>query len=161
MKSLAERLKKREEEKEKERLKRSGRVKSFTVKIPCYGYPSIQTDGDKIYIRKRAEVLLSKIRSNAAWQFCGILKELLTKGDKKEEPKPLENPIAVSEAQPAPSFPATAPVCAEGNSSSDNNLIVHGFSGVIPMDFAITSTSVNDTPRPLRSNNRRRLRIHH
>ena len=153
MKSLAERLKKKEEEREKERLKRSGRIKSFTVKIPRYGCPYIQTDGDMIYIKKRAEVLLSKLRSRAAWQFCDILKELLTKGDKKEEPKPSENPIAVSEAQPAPSFPVD-PVCAE----ADNNL----FSGVIPMDFTIISEGINDTPRPLRyNNNRRRLRIHH
>ena len=85
MKSLAERLKEREARLAREKLRRSGPVKCFTVRVPYCGYPHVNTDGDLIYIKKRAKILIDKIRSTSSWQFYDALKEVIEEMTKHEE----------------------------------------------------------------------------
>jgi hypothetical protein len=77
MKSLAQRLKEKEAKEAKAKLKRSSVVKSFNVKIPWCGCPSVVTEGDTIYIKKRAKKLVDLIQSRAAWQFLKEMKDYL------------------------------------------------------------------------------------
>ena len=77
MKSLAQRLKEKEAKEAKARLKRSDRVKSFSVKMPWCGCPSIVTEGDSLYIKKRAKRVVDLIQSRASWQFFQEMKNCI------------------------------------------------------------------------------------
>jgi hypothetical protein len=77
MKSLAQRLKEKEAKEAKARLKRSDRVKSFSVKMPWCGCPSIVTEGDSLYIKKRAKRVVDLIQSRASWQFFQAMKDYI------------------------------------------------------------------------------------
>jgi hypothetical protein len=112
MKSLAERLKEKEAREAKERLKRSGRVKTFSVKIPLCGCPSLITEGDTIYINQRARKVMKDIRSRSSWQFYQALKDAIAEIDKKREDEEKERRAFYSslDSRPVdPAVPAAAP----------------------------------------------------
>ena len=85
MKSLAERLKEKEAREAKERLKRSGRVRTFPVRIPICGCPLYITEGDKIYMKKRAQIVMKSIRARSSWQFYQELKAVIEEMEKKRK----------------------------------------------------------------------------
>jgi hypothetical protein len=90
VKSLAERLKEKNERLEKERLKRSGPMDSFSIRIPSYPVyiPNnghrFPTDGDVLYIKKRAKIIVNKMRDKCCGCFYEVFKNAILEIDKEE-----------------------------------------------------------------------------
>ena len=147
MKSLAERLKEKEARLAKEKLKRSGPVKCFSVRIPHYGHPHINTEGDLIYIKQRAKAVIDKIRSSAVWQFYEALKEVIEEATKHEKenakvfesrwgtftitPPETPSPATTDNGVVAPVAPATPPP-ANNETNNEHSLVTSIISTTLP-----------------------------
>ena len=109
MKSLAQRLKEKEAKEAKARLKRSDRVKSFSVKMPWCGCPSIVTEGDSLYIKKRAKRVVDLIQSRASWQFFQAMKDYIVEMEATQKKAYTNYSPLTGGVDPSPVTPATSP----------------------------------------------------
>jgi hypothetical protein len=131
VKSLIERQRDREAAEKKERMKRSpGPYGYTTVRIPNYGAPMIETDGDREFIKNKANELLGLIRSVAPWQFLQHIKDDLFE-EKRKQDETTARIVAEREArrsqpprEPMPVIPVPANAfIAEPVISSENSFI--------------------------------------
>ena len=112
MKPLSERLKEKEALLLKERMKMSGRVKSFSVSIPYYGHPYINTEGDRVFVTKRAQEVIATIKRKTSSTFYNELKRLMNEMDRPAtKSKPVSSTV-VAPANPTPATPAVAPAAS-------------------------------------------------
>jgi hypothetical protein len=117
MKSLAERLKEKEAARLKEAMKRSGPVKCFSVRIPYYGHPHINTEGDKLFVQQRAREIIKQIRHQTSSIFYEEMKRYIHELDnppvRATTSSALVSP-AVNPTNPSPTTPAVAPLTSPG-----------------------------------------------
>ena len=82
---LAERLKKKAEREKKLAMRLSGKVKTFSVRIPWQGYPYRNTEGDKLYHKKKVEDLVTAIIRKAGHEFYQDVKAFIAQREKDIE----------------------------------------------------------------------------
>ena len=158
MKSLAERLKEKEAARLKEAMKRSGPVKCFSVRIPYYGHPHINTEGDKLFVQQRAREIIKQIRHQTSSIFYEEMKRYIHELDNPPirvtaaptlvSPTPV-NPTSVTSAV-APTTSIPSPGVSVGE--LDTNTTPAELEGNIDYDIAAlfgeTPARVNeDDPR--------------
>ena len=69
MRPLVDRLKEKADAELKQRMRCSGKTKFIHFGIPKFGYPHVETEGDEIYLKQKAESLDLILRTMAPHQF--------------------------------------------------------------------------------------------